>query len=381
MMMLSHFLLVIILGLPSGKPVQDDTPINADWKVAADSGPARPTWPATLPYKQLNNVHPRKVLYPAGLTTFLMTSYKRDNNDISDNVLVGDLLTGKSLGIVRNLAMPDRPTLCSNRITLSSDGKLLAHFHFPTRSVRVVEVKTGKVKHSFPFPVLDGIYLFTRPDQLIAIGTETAKEGVMVWDVATGKETARFPLRAALEQNAGMVSVSPGGRFLALPMNEDNKTNRIVFFDLMKGELAGEVWAGGRHSQRPAIIKAIAISPDGKEIAAVASYPDPVNIGNMNPCVTIWSLSTGRELSRVIIERGNRGQLALQGTEPLQWFPDQQAFLIDQRMVVNRSDGKLIEFIEAVGDVDAHFVTKVLDDRRLLVANHHEKAEIRIVKR
>lgn len=85
-----YYVLALFLGLTSGATAQDDTPI--DWKVVADPGPTRPAWQVALPYKQLNHVQPRKLLYPYGLTTFVMTSYKRDNNDMSDNVIVGDLL-------------------------------------------------------------------------------------------------------------------------------------------------------------------------------------------------------------------------------------------------------------------------------------------------
>jgi WD40 repeat protein len=374
---ISCLLLICFLDIARS---QDDTPINKEWKVVADPGPARPVWPATLPWKQLNNVQPTRLLYPYGPTTFLMTAYKQNNNDTSENVVVGDLLTGKPVGILRRLEMPQRVTQCTDRLALSGDGKLLAQYDFATRSVRVIDVKAVKVKRAFPHEGSNRILWFVKPQQLLVVRTDSGKEEAVVWDVETGKEVCRFAVGPNLEENAGMVSVSPGGRFLALPTNEDGKSNRIALYDLKNGKLAGEVFVG-RHSRLPALMQAVAISPDGKELAAIASSPDPVNQGNLNPILVIWNLATGREKERVVIERGNRGQLIVQGTEPLQWFPDQKAFLVDQRMVVNRADGKLLDWVEGAGEHNAHFATKVLDDTRLLVANHFSKLEVKTVKR
>ena len=359
---------------------QDDTPINKDWKVVADPGPALPVWPATLPWKQLSNIQSSKTYYPYGPTSFIITAYKHAINDLSENVVVGDLQTGKPVGILRNLAIPQRLTLCTDRLALSSDGKLLAQYDFATRSVRVIDVKAVKVKRAFPHEGSTRLLWFIKPQQLLVIRTDLGKEEAVVWDVETGKEVCRFVPGTNLDETSGMVSVSPGGRFLALPTDENGKANRIALFDLKSGQLAGEVFVG-RHSRIPALMKAVSISPDGKELAAIASSLDPVNQGNLNPILVIWNMATGREKERVVIERGNRGQLTLQGTEPLQWFPDQKAFLIDQRMVVNRADGKLLDWVEGAGEYNAHFATKVLDDKRLLVGNHHSKLEVRTVKR
>jgi len=97
-----------------------------DDKIAYDPAPNKTTFPDNLPYSELNGVHPRLVLYGPGSSPFLMTSYKQNNNDLKDNVVVMDLLTGKPVGILRNLAMSDRPTFITNRLALSADGKLLA---------------------------------------------------------------------------------------------------------------------------------------------------------------------------------------------------------------------------------------------------------------
>jgi hypothetical protein len=128
-------------------------------------------------------------------------------------------------------------------------------------------------------------------------------------------------------------------------------------------------------------VSALAFSPDGQELGAVVSYQDTVNILSSVPTLTVWKLATGREVTRVPVDRGNRGMLTLQASEPLQWFPDQKAVLINQQMVTNRKDGKLLDFIEAEGEVDAHYATKVLDDTRVLVATHQQRLVVKTVKR
>lgn len=53
-----------------------------------DPAPNTSAFPEKLPYTELDSMHPRLVLYGPGSSPFLMTSYKKNNNDLKDNLAV-----------------------------------------------------------------------------------------------------------------------------------------------------------------------------------------------------------------------------------------------------------------------------------------------------
>lgn len=215
-------------------PLCDDD----DEKIAYDLPPRKTSFPEKLPYTVLNGVHPRLVLYSFGSSPFLMTSYKQNINDVTDNVVVMDLLTGKPVGILRNLAMSDRPTFATDRLALSSDGQLIAQYHPPSQGIRLIQVKAAKVQRILPFQASNVIIFFTQPDRFLAINTDVGKELATVWEISTGKELHRFRLPENLETSAGQVSVSPGGRLLAIPESDGQAAmpNHLGLYDLSTGK-------------------------------------------------------------------------------------------------------------------------------------------------
>ena len=380
---------------PLPKPVEKDpppsksepeAPVSKNWKVVADPGPPPLSWPDKFPYKELTGQHPRLVVYPPGNSAFLLAGVGQINIQIGaryENLLVGDIRTGKPLGLVRNVGLIANPIKLPGRPALSHDGQLLAFTDTSHQAIRVLDTKTGKPKRQIPIPAdqfSDFALFFPRPNQLLAIDYGK-KEAGTVWDLDTGKELASFPVKE-LEESAGTVAISPGGRFVALALKDQGSLPDVIsLIDLTTGQQAGEIRPAGPSGRVPPAVSALAFSPDGQELGAVVSYQDTVNILSSVPTLTVWKLATGREVTRVPVDRGNRGMLTLQASEPLQWFPDQKAVLINQQMVTNREDGKLLDFIEAEGEVDAHYATKVLDDNRVLVATHQQRLVVKTVKR
>ena len=362
-----------------GYPVGTDEDAKpAGWALAADPGPAAVRFPEQFPYTELAGIAPRKLYYPAGLTSFLIAHLKLNRNDNFDSLLVGNLTTGKPVGVVRNLEASGTPWQLSYRAALSGDGRTLAVHDSLGKVIRLIEVKTGKERRKLP--CADTVSLvFARPDRLLAV-RYAAPATVTVWDLAAGKEAAKLQLPSECEDRAGHLTVSPGGRFLAVAASADNYAGSIALFDLDRGTAAGTLWPNGR-GQNSARIQALAFAPTGTELAAVVSIPDRVNINSYLPTLIVWNTANGQEATRVPIERGNRGKLLVFGSEPLQWFPDGQAFLIDHRMVTNRADGKLVEFLEYSGDPDAYLAAKVLDDHRLLISTDGNKLVVRRVQR
>jgi hypothetical protein len=377
---------------PQPRPVEKEpmpanleaaAPVSNNWKVVADPGPPLPSWPDKFPYKELTALHPRLVVYPPGNSAFLLAGVGQTNIQIGsryENLLVGDIRSGKPIGLIRNVGLIANPIKLPGRPALARDGQLVAYTDTLQHTIRVLYAKTGKPKQQIPIDrVSDSALFFPRPNQLLAI--DYIKERGMVWDLDTGKELASFPIEG-LDEAAGYVAISPGGRYVALALKDRGGLPDVIsLIDLTTGQQAGEIRPGGQSSRAPAKVTALAFSPDGQELGAFVSYHDTVNILSDAQTLTVWKLATGREVTRVSVDRGNRGMLTLQGPEPLQWFPDQKAVLINQQMVTNRVDGKLLDFIEAEGEVDAHYATKVLDDNRVLVATHQQRLIIKTVKR
>lgn len=354
-----------------------------DEGIVHDPAPSKTAFPEKLPYSELNGVHPRLVLYGPASSPFLMTSFKQNNNDVKDNVVVMNLLTGKPVGILRNLAMPDRPTFITDRLALSSDGQLIAQYHPPSNGIRIIDVKAAKIQRVLPCQANSVVLLFTQPDRLLAVAVDAGKEQAAMWDVTTGKELNRFRLPENFENSAGQLSVSPGGRLLAI-LEGDNQAigpNHIGLYDLAAGKKLRDFWTSNRPTPSGLRFQAVSFSPDGKELAAIVQLPDPVNAGRTNATLVVWDFTTGKRLTQTAIERGSRGGLILSGVEPFQWLPDQQAFLVNQQYVINRSDGKVLDTIKSEGHIDAHFGVKVLDDTRVFYYKPLTKLAIRTVKR
>ena len=378
---------------PLPKPVEKDpppvksepeAPISKNWKVVADPGPTLPSWPAKFPFKEMTGLHPLLVVYPPGSTAFFLAGVGQVNIQIGaryENLLVGDIRTGKPTGLIRNVGLIANPIKLPGRPALSHDGQLVAYTDTLQHAIRVLHTKTGKPKQQIPVDQFADLALFfPRPNHLLAIDYGK-KEAATVWNLDTGKELASFPIKG-LEEQAGYVAISPGGKYVALAVKDRGGLPDVIsLIDLTTGQQAGELRPGGQSSRVPAAVTALAFSPDGQELGAFVSYQDTVNILSSVQTLTVWKLATGREVTRVPVDRGNRGMLTLQGSEPLQWFPDQKAVLINQQMVTNRQDGKLLDFIQAEGDVNAHFATKVLDDNRVLVATHQQRLHVKTVKR
>lgn len=356
----------------------DDDGHPTSWTMVADPGPAPEPIPEKLPYTQLSGIAPRKLWYPAGPTPFLMSHQKLNRNDSFDGLMIGSITTGKRMGVISNLEASGRPWQMVYRPALSGDGRLLAVHDATAQVIRLIEVRTGKERRKLRCSTNVGL-LFAKPDRLVSV-CFSGPASVKVWNVATGKETLTIPVPEEVEDRAGQWTISPGGRFLAVAATTDSGAGHVRLFDLDTGKPAGVLWPNGRR-QNSCRVQALAFSPDGKELAGVVSVPDRVNVSARPAQLIVWEAASGAETTRVVIDRGNRGMLQVFCSEPLQWFPDGKAFLIDQQMVTRREDGALVEFLKYEGSPDAYLAAKVLDDTRLLISTEGDKLTVRKVKR
>jgi dipeptidyl aminopeptidase/acylaminoacyl peptidase len=168
-------------------------------------------------------------------------------------------------------------------VTFSPDGKQLAAA-CPDNSVRLWEVASGKLLHDLGGhrgPVW--AVAFTPDDRTVLSGGED--RSVRLWDAETGKEVARLP-----DSHAGIVvslQAAPDG---TLAYSADTARNVVGWKVKPKqpGETSREMvrrFAGPQ--QFPfALFAQLALSPDGKMVAAV---------DGRNPAC-FWDTATGKEL-------------------------------------------------------------------------------------
>lgn len=358
-----------------------------DWKVVADPGPPLPTWPEEFPYRELTGPHPGVVVYPPGLTAFLMAGIREGGAQYGgsfENILVGDIRRGKPVGpMIRDVDLTYRPTDVCWRPALSADGQHVAYLDSLKRAIIVVQSRTATVLKQIPMEnVLEFALFFLTSDRLLALDVAHNKKGI-VFNFHTGEVSVTFPVDEDAETETGYFAISPGGRYLALAYKDrEALPDMIVLIDLTNGQRVGKIRPGGAGGRGPAHINAVAFSPDGHELAAFVGYPDSLNLLAHAPTLFVWKLDTGQEIDRVVIETGGRGSVTTyKSPEPLQWFPDKKAVLIHHQLVINRADGRLLDVVPAEGDVYAYFATKVLDDQRVLRATHGLKLIIHTVRR
>ncbi len=132
--------------LASKKPSQPtstakgaEPPISKNWKVSPDPGSALPTWPEKFPWIELRGIHPQLMFAPWGPSQFLIVGQGRGATQYGstfDKLLIGDIRTGKPLGLVdTGTSRQSRPTESSavgdRRFLLTANELRIAMFKAP----------------------------------------------------------------------------------------------------------------------------------------------------------------------------------------------------------------------------------------------------------
>jgi WD40 repeat protein len=181
----------------------------------------------------------------------------------SKEIKLWDLATGKELRTIQ-------PPAQIWSVAITPDGKLVAAADFDGK-LRLWDAATGKEQavlkgHPGVFsPWYISSLTFTCDGKTLVSGGADGK--VKLWDVATGEEKATFKVPRG---SVMAVAISPDGKTLAaalaLPartssmLAEDDTTGRILVWDVATGEERGSLMGSG------ATVMAMVMTPDSKMI-------------------------------------------------------------------------------------------------------------------
>jgi internalin A len=176
------------------------------------------------------------------------------------------------------------------QVAFVPDGKLMASRSRQRETlIRILEVDSGKQVGQ-----AEGIYLFPGRDfafspdgRFLAVGGGSNNRRpqdppLWLWEVATGKKVAQFPLREML----GSLAFSPNGKYLATSMYmRDIKGIQIQVWDVATRELVRSFKNEPAHVH----MTAVSFSPDGKYLVSVGE----------GMAVRCWDAATWQEVWRL----------------------------------------------------------------------------------
>jgi WD40 repeat protein len=205
-----------------------------------------------------------QLLSPDGKT--LVVSYSGNG---TQTLALWDVASGKELhelSLHKGYAGP---------LALSPDGKLLASFD-PALELN---------------PPPPPMKRFPAPDDV-----PQARTCLRIWDVKTGAKRLEIPLRERLRN----LVFSPDGRLL---LTSDWDHSRVCVRETATGKevrswVAAYPWNGEEAQAIPSWIDALAVSPDGRTVAAGVSP----NGTNPRAALMLWDAESGQELRRFPLE-------------------------------------------------------------------------------
>jgi hypothetical protein len=261
-----------------------------------------------------------------------------------DQVQVYDLRTMKPLGP----AFP-APTDLGDPHVVAPDGlHLAARAKGDHATVEVWSAKTGKPVRRidvdpdpkrFAFPVE-----FVRNDRVLTMCHDARhpdpgqKTVYQVWDIATGKQLAKFETDLVYLWKWG--AVSPGGRYLVVEKTETLSGYQLLAWDLTTGEHVGEVDFQPK-AEAWGQAAGMAFSPDGKELAVLwrlGKMPDlwgRVRVFDVATGKKVADHALGYAMKNMDVTLGMGGG----GGRAFLWLPDSSGWLVQGHVIVDRKTG------------------------------------------
>jgi hypothetical protein len=199
-----------------------------------------------------------------------------------------------------------------------------------------------------------------------AVTVDAEERVVTSYALPAGTRNAEVELFATPSTLPGRIATSPGGRYVVVSDDSPRPTS-ARFIDLSSGEEVGALELPGREVV-PHFL-AFAFSPDGKYFAAcMANVPPADGVGVAREGIAVWDVATGRPTYASAID-GLLDPASKPSDYPLQWFPDGRGWLVMQRFVVDREQGRVSQTLAGYSDpVYGQNGAKILNDSQILVA-------------
>lgn len=267
---------------------------------------------------------------------------------LSEFVAVGsavfDLATGEKVGKIEGQGEFE-PT----HRALSADGLLFAVAYLKkTRAVSgavsteslvdIIDCEEGELLKTLelsakgasgrPVPLRMFFMRFLGSDRLLCAGRQGVAPTVTVWDIETGELDESFQSE---EFDRHTVAISPDGKHLAAV-----DSTQVMVYDLGQGKEVGPMPMPEGRSRAPFLnCRGAAYSPDGKELAVLIPVKDTHRI-------VCWG-GQGKDLE-VVFDQVFDTPLPGDGSEEaqLQWTPEASGWLVCGRQIVDRETKRVV---------------------------------------
>lgn len=185
---------------------------------------------------------------------------------------------------------------CST-VAFSPDGERIAGADGVAGTVKIWDVDTGRVLHTFEKPrdaknnfPHNAEHILFSPDGSRLLADSGPIGLIQVWEVATNRELLRIETKASISSMA----LSPDGRFLLVGgAANDAPLNARGLIALLDAQTGREV---RRFPGQWSNVRQVAFSPDGL-LAASTGYT--VSEGEGLHVIKLWEVSTGREVRQL----------------------------------------------------------------------------------
>ncbi len=183
----------------------------------------------------------------------------------------------------------------------SPDGKMVASWSFPSKSIHVWNADKGQLMRRWPINSKFGSFIFDKDNKALIIGDE---QNILFCDIASGVVTRRI-------ENPGAVyrfALSPDGKTLAsqglnkeeLAKNSIQGENSVHFWDVATGKKRNTIEATEKSKEAnkgvAAQLSSFAFSPNGM-ILFTSSIDGTIGAnGAYKGTLCAWDLDTAKEL-------------------------------------------------------------------------------------
>jgi hypothetical protein len=252
-------------------------------------------------------------------------------------------------------------------VILSPDGKHLAGRALggagEATAYEVWSPRTGKLEQTLATPPIGGTAMpkpvgFFGDDMLL-----TADDEFNVWDLKSGARVRTFGEHLTFDAKT-LCAPSPTGK-LAAVLSGDDQTISLV--SVASGKTLGQSPLPDRHARQTEIAsdeRAVAFSPDGKEIAAFVNGRH----------IYVWSVVDGSLAGSLDLLTPIEGVLSKheRNLDTLVWLPDSQSWMIGGDRIIDRATGICIYNIPKFDTADATEFgqRRVIDTSHLLLQFH-----------